>query len=176
MLNFELAKSGVGLVHIADNDGNVLEPAVIALGVDRNRTTAWRKELHQFDMFVSQRQAYHPQAQTKNPIEVLIGVARNFALDFLMKGEYARIEVDRALQVRDRNADRVNGSYERSGAARGRRAGHVGRERGRQKHRSYCARERKLPEPPGRIPLKVHEYSGGNLVIMTPARRLRRVS
>ena len=66
VFDFILPQPLVGLIHIADDDGDVLEPEVVAAGINRHGAALGSKVLDQLDALVSQFQPYHPHAQTKH--------------------------------------------------------------------------------------------------------------
>src|ERR1043166_3283691 len=47
MFDFVLAQPGVGPVHVAGDDGNVLKPAIVAARINWNWTSLWRQILCQ---------------------------------------------------------------------------------------------------------------------------------
>ena len=58
LLHLVLAKYGVRLIHVADDDSHVLEGEIVTARVWRNRRTSRADELQQFDSFVAERQIY----------------------------------------------------------------------------------------------------------------------
>jgi hypothetical protein len=62
MLHFVVTQPLVGAIHIANDDGNVLEPSVIAASIDRRGPTSWREELGQFDVLFAEPHPRSPRA------------------------------------------------------------------------------------------------------------------
>ena len=59
VLHVVLSQDAVGSVHVADDDGDVLERQVVTARVGGNRRTGCTDELQQFDAFVSQLEVNH---------------------------------------------------------------------------------------------------------------------
>ena len=71
VLYLVLAQPLIGAVHVADDDGDVLEPAVVAARV-RREGRPWAQILGQLDEFVSQLQARDARAQAEDARQVLV--------------------------------------------------------------------------------------------------------
>src|SRR5215813_2601685 len=112
MLHFVFAQPLVGAIHIADDDGNVLEPSVIATGIGRRRSASWCEELGQLDVLFAESHPRNPHPQTKHTREVLVTLAVYFRFRHLLKIEYVRVEVDRTIEIRDSQANRVNSLHQ----------------------------------------------------------------
>ena len=80
----------VGLVHVADDEGHVLKPAVVAARVYRRGPALGRQELGEFQEFVAQLQARDAQAQPEDAFQVFLGVAAGFGLRDLPEVQDAR--------------------------------------------------------------------------------------
>src|SRR5215831_5691904 len=65
ILNLAFTKPVVGAVHVADDDGNMLEPSVVATRIGRCGAASWGQELRQFDVFVAQAHPRHARVKTK---------------------------------------------------------------------------------------------------------------
>src|SRR5262249_42736327 len=64
MLNLVLAEQAVSLLHVTYDDGNVLEPAIIAARIDWKRPAAWRKIFRQLQEFLTQFHSDDVHAET----------------------------------------------------------------------------------------------------------------
>ncbi len=78
MLDLVLAQPLIGAAHITDNNGDVLEPPIVAARVCRNWPSLGRKIFGQLDEFVSQPHAHHAHAEAKDALKMLIGIASHF--------------------------------------------------------------------------------------------------
>ena len=54
-----LSKDLVGAIHITDDDGDMLEPKIVAPRVNGNGPTAWSEELDEFDGLQAQSHPDH---------------------------------------------------------------------------------------------------------------------
>src|SRR5829696_4812671 len=70
VLHFVLAQPLISLVHIADNQRYMLEPAIVAARVDGRGTPFWRQVLRQLDELVAQAQARAAQLQSEDALQV----------------------------------------------------------------------------------------------------------
>src|SRR6266849_412378 len=73
-----LPQQTVGLVHVADDDGNMLEPAVVAARINRDRPPFRGEVFGEFDGFISQPHSYNPHPKPEDTREVLVVVTRYF--------------------------------------------------------------------------------------------------
>jgi hypothetical protein len=71
------AQLRVGLRHVGDDDGDVLEPAVVAAAVLRERAPARRQEFVQLERLAAEPHRHHPQARAEHAPEALDGFARH---------------------------------------------------------------------------------------------------
>src|SRR5215469_637895 len=62
VFHVEAAQACVGCRHIAHDDRDVLKPAVVAARVERDRSAAWRQELLQFQVLITETHAYRSDA------------------------------------------------------------------------------------------------------------------
>jgi len=86
-----LAQPAVGAVHIAHDNGDVLEPSVVAAGIDRRRPAPRREEFGQFDVLFTEPDPRRPHPETEYAGKALVGVER-----------------DGTIEIRDRQSDRVD--------------------------------------------------------------------
>ena len=63
---------GVGPVHVADDDGDVLEPLVVGAGIDRNGPAPRGEILGQFQHLGAQPEPHDAQTHAENADEVLM--------------------------------------------------------------------------------------------------------
>ena len=77
----------IRLVHVADYDGDVLEPAVVAARVDGNRPALEGEIFGQFYDFVAELQARHAHARPENSLQPLVFVARDFDVRQFFEGQ-----------------------------------------------------------------------------------------
>src|SRR6266849_6573959 len=78
VLDFILSQSRVGAVHVADDDGDVLKPNVVASGINGNRTALGSQKLQQLDGFASQLQRNNSNARPEYAEKVFDVISRNF--------------------------------------------------------------------------------------------------
>ena len=107
MLYLVPAQQGISLVHVADNDCNVLEPAIVAARVDRDRTTFRRQIFSEFDELVAEPHSYHANSQSEHTFEMLIVLAGDFGVRYLFECEHFGIKIHRPVHVGDSDSDRV---------------------------------------------------------------------
>ena len=62
----------VRALHVAGDDGDVLEPAIVRSRVLRGRTASGRKELRQFDEFVAEPHPCGSHSQAEHTFQVLV--------------------------------------------------------------------------------------------------------
>ena len=111
MFHLVLPKDLIGAIHVAYDHGDMLEPKIVASGIDRNRTSARREKLDKFDRFIAKLHPNHAHACPKHPEEVLDIVASQFRVRHLLECEDVRIEIQRSVHVTHRNeygADTTN--------------------------------------------------------------------
>src|SRR5712692_4622383 len=78
VLDFILSQNRVGVVHVADDDGDVLKPDVVALGINGNGTALGSQKLQKLNGFTSQLQGYNSNARTEYSEKVFDVVSCNF--------------------------------------------------------------------------------------------------
>src|SRR6266849_6134763 len=108
VLDFVLPQNRIRTVHIADDDGDVLKPHVVASGIDGNGAALGSQKLQKLDGFASQLQCYDSHARPEYAKEVLDLVSRNLSVRHLFEGQNASIEINGAIHVLDGYRD---GSY-----------------------------------------------------------------
>src|SRR5215471_12232525 len=96
------AQCGIGHIHIADNDGEVLKPQVVAAAIRRNGAASWRRnELSELNLLLpnSQSDDSHPRAE--DPGEFLARLAQHFTIIDDFKGQDLGVECKHPIQIRD---------------------------------------------------------------------------
>src|SRR5713101_5403563 len=71
VLDFVLPQNRIGAVHIANDNGDVLEPNVIAPGIYGNRATLRSQKLQQLDGFAAELHGDNSNARAEYAEEVL---------------------------------------------------------------------------------------------------------
>src|SRR6266852_6028037 len=99
VLDFILSQNRVGAVHVADDDGDVLKPHVVASGIYGNGAALGSQKLQKLDGFASQLQCYDSHARPEYAKEVLDLVSRNLSVRHLFEGQNASIEINGAIHV-----------------------------------------------------------------------------
>src|SRR5271166_825721 len=105
MFNLVLPKDLIRAIHVAYDDGDMLEPKIVASGIDRNRTSTRREKLDKFDRFIAKLHPNHPHACTKHPEEMFDVVASQLRVRYLHECEDVRIEVQRSVHITHRDED-----------------------------------------------------------------------
>src|SRR5215813_14876156 len=113
MLHAVLTQPGIGRIHIARNDGDVLKPAIVAARIGGHRSAFRRQKFGEFDLFLAQAKPGHADAQPENAFQVLISLSGEFFVGNGDEVQHPRIEIKRALHVRHRDPDWPYGTYER---------------------------------------------------------------
>src|SRR6266446_2425965 len=78
VFDFVLSQKRVRAIHIADNDGDVLKPDIVASRINGNGTAFGSQKLQKLNGFPSQLQGHNSNARTKYAKEVFDVVSRNF--------------------------------------------------------------------------------------------------
>src|SRR6516164_3926562 len=101
MFHIVFPQNRIGAVHVADDDREVLEPQVVAAGIDGNRAAARSEKLYEFDRLAAEAHAHNPGARTEHAKEMLQLISRDFRVSHLFEREYAGIKLHRAVHVGD---------------------------------------------------------------------------
>jgi hypothetical protein len=126
-----LPEACVGLLHVGDDDGDVLERAVVAAGVGWSGAPRRRKVFSQLDPFAAEGEARDAHADGEEAGQMLDVVADELdRLADLLERQDACVEVDRAVEVAHGEPNAVD----RLDAKRRRRRGRV--HRGREESES----------------------------------------
>ncbi len=105
------AQRRVRAVHVAHDDRDVLEPAVVAARVRRDRAALGREELPQLEGLGPEREPRDAHARAEYAIDVL--EVRPLLLPFRgsREAEHVDVEANGAIEVADRHADRIDDAY-----------------------------------------------------------------
>src|SRR5690242_326183 len=71
VLDIVLSQNRVRSIHVADNDGEVLKPKVVAARIDGNGAATRSKKLHELDRFVAEAHSHDAGARTEKAKEML---------------------------------------------------------------------------------------------------------
>ena len=113
MLDSVLPQPRIGLVHVADDDGDVLEPAVVGAHVRGNRAAARDEVLRELDEFIAQPHANNTHAQAEHALQMLVSVAVHFDVRHFLEAQHAREEFRRAVHVGNGEARGIHGGDQR---------------------------------------------------------------
>ena len=80
VLDVILAEHLIRLVHVADDDSNVLKPKIVAARIGWNSAAAWRKELNEFDRLIAEFHLDDANARSENSKEALNIFSGHFAV------------------------------------------------------------------------------------------------
>ena len=72
MLDTVFSQNLIGLIHVAHDDGDVLEPAVVAARIDRYGATLGREVLGQLDLLVTQAQSSHSHPESEHALKPFV--------------------------------------------------------------------------------------------------------
>src|SRR5215471_3808559 len=108
MLHLVLAQPLVRAIHVADNDGDVLKPSVVAAGIGRSRSSSRREEFREFDVLFTEAHPCRSHPKTKHAEEVLVPLAVYLGLRDLLKIQHGGVELDGTIEIRNRESDRVD--------------------------------------------------------------------
>src|SRR6516162_1607004 len=92
-LNFVLPQDPIGAVHIADNNGDVLKPEIIAARIHRNRPASRSEKLRQLNRLITEFHFNQSHSRSKHAEEVFHFITRDFAVRDLLKCQDARVEI-----------------------------------------------------------------------------------
>src|SRR6188472_546580 len=94
----------------------MLKPAVIAACVDWSWFASRRQKLRKFNRFCAQTHSRDPCSQTEHSGQMFITVAIDLSLRNLLELEDGGVELDGAIQIRNRQADCVHTLHQRMGS------------------------------------------------------------
>ena len=107
MFHLVLPQPGICFVHVANNDGDVLEPAIIAARIHWNWATLGREIFRQFDGLAPKPHSDHAHSQSEHAFEMLVVLTSNFGVRYFLEREHLGIEIHRSVHIGDRDSDRV---------------------------------------------------------------------
>src|SRR5437762_7817380 len=88
MLHFRLTELSVCLLHVADDDRYVLKPPIVATRINGDRPSFWRQVFRELDELVAEPHSYHPHSQAEHTFQVLVILAGDFGIRYLLKCEH----------------------------------------------------------------------------------------
>src|SRR5690349_17327273 len=112
MLHLVFAEPLVSAVHIADDDGNVLKPSIVAARIGGRGPSSRGQELRQLDVLLTEAHSGRPRVKAEYTGEVLIALAIHFRLRDFLKVEHGRIKVDGAIEVGYGQANRIDACHQ----------------------------------------------------------------
>ena len=93
-------------VHVADDDGDVLKPKIVAARIGRDRAAARSKKLNEFDRLIAQPHSDDADAGTEHPEQMLDVFTRDFRVRSLFKREHVRVKINRAVHISNGHLNR----------------------------------------------------------------------
>ncbi len=112
VLHSVLAQPPVRPIHVAHDDRNVLEPPIIAAGINRDRPALWRQVVGQLDELVAQPHADDAHPQAENALELLVLTSGDFDVGHLFERQHVAVEGHGTVHVRDSHADGIHSGHE----------------------------------------------------------------
>src|SRR5262249_42194192 len=85
MLHLVLAQPLVGAIHISHDDGDVLEPSVVAASIDWRGPSSRREELREFDVLFTEAHPRRPRPKTKHAGKALVVLTVHLGFRDLLK-------------------------------------------------------------------------------------------
>src|SRR6266566_3218906 len=107
MLHFRLTELSVCLLHVADDDRYVLKPPIVATRINGDRPSFWRQVFRELDELVAEPHSYHPHSQAEHTFQVLVILAGDFGVRYLLECQHLGIELHGAVHIGDRDSDSV---------------------------------------------------------------------
>ena len=110
----------VGAVHVAHDDRDVLEPAIVAAGAGRGGATRGAAPGHELQRFLPKPQPHDAHARAGDTLEAAVAVLVHDRVGDLAEVEHSGVERQRAVHVGHRERDRTDrGDRGRPGRQRG---------------------------------------------------------
>src|SRR5215469_12402614 len=91
-LDSVLEQNLIGAVHIADNNGDVLKPEIIAARIRGNRPASRSEKLRQLNRLITEFHFNQSHSRPKHAEEVFHFITRDFAVRDLLECQHARVE------------------------------------------------------------------------------------
>jgi hypothetical protein len=116
----------VGLVHVADDDRDVLKRVIVTAPVRRDRPSFRREILDQLDRLIAELHARDTHTQAEETLQLLVFLAVHFDVDDFLKAQNLGKKFHGSVYVRNRHADRFKGFHElrKCGVAQARNRAH----------------------------------------------------
>ena len=108
MLDAVLTKPSVGPVHVAHDDGHVLEPPVIAARAERHGPPLGGEVFDQLDRLVAEPHADRAHAEPEDALELFVLPAPYLDVGDLLEAEHLGVEGDRPVGVGHGHPDRAH--------------------------------------------------------------------
>src|SRR5580765_41021 len=102
-----LTQPGISLIHVANNDRDVLKPPIITARINWDRAPLRGEILGEFDKFVVEPHPYRAHSQAEYTFQMLIVLASDFGIRHLFERKDFGIEIHRPIHVGDRDSDCV---------------------------------------------------------------------
>src|ERR1700739_614178 len=99
MLPPEAPQARVRRPHVAHDDRNVLEGAIVAVQVGWNPPAARREKFHELDALIPQPQPRDPQTHAEQPEQSLVALTEQLPVGVLPELEHLRVELDRPIEI-----------------------------------------------------------------------------
>ena len=114
------AKVGVGLVHVAHDDRDMLEPMVVAAAVDRDRPPFGRQEIDELDVLLPKAQPNNSGAHSEHAEQARVILSGDLDVRDNLERQHLSVEWKRTLHIAYGNGDGFDalGDLRRGRAAR----------------------------------------------------------
>src|SRR6266850_2254579 len=112
MADFVSAQLLVGLVHVADDDGDVLKRKIVTAPIGGNGSALRSEILRQLDYLIAELHARDAHAQTEDALQLLVFRAVHFDVADLLKAQHFGKKFHRTIDIRNRHADGIDGFHD----------------------------------------------------------------
>jgi hypothetical protein len=99
MLDLESPEPSVRAVHVAHDDGHVLEPAIVAPGVGGRGAPGRAQILGELQVLLAQLEPHHPNAGAGEPLQAVVARPACLLIAHDPKVEHMGVELHRAVHV-----------------------------------------------------------------------------
>src|SRR5262245_31234935 len=99
MLDLVLAQPLVGTIHVADDERDVLKPAIVTTRIHRDRPAPRGEEFGQLDEFLAEPHPYHPHPQAEHALKLLVDTAGNLDVRDFLERQDTGVKFHRTLRV-----------------------------------------------------------------------------
>ena len=108
VLDVVFTQARVCLAHVGHDDGDVLEPAIVAARVDGNRSPARREVLGELNFLAAESHADNAHAKAEHALQLVVFVAGDFLVGDFLERQHVLKERHGAVHVRDGHADALD--------------------------------------------------------------------